>query len=286
MSIIPCIKNEGADAKVAEYAEQLKAKAHTIGDHGLDEEEFNRSGLFRSAIERIRGQYAASTKDKYELVECVLNYIQEGGFIDSWSQAGSENRYDYRVKLNNSKTAIIEVKGCLDGNNTTIFERPADASEFVIWSICTNPGADPRHNVWSGVHTRLCAEVIHRNVVVDGVIVFDMMCGTMLRSCPKIENRRGRLNSIGAYVLPPPCIYVFPGTVPNPRENPHPRAQKIEDVKLLDAFHRSLGGEDEEIHYVDLHVEHRGKETVRTTRVVRGGVVARESRPTPLKRSR
>lgn len=286
MSIIPCSKNKDAGAKVARYAEQLKAKAYTIGDHGLDEEEFNNSGLFRSAIERIRGQYAAGTKDKYALVESVLDYMQEGDFIDGWAPAGGENRYDYRVKLNNSKTAIIEVKGCLDGNNTTIFERPADASEFVIWSICTNPGADPRHNAWSGIHTRLGAEVIHRNVVVDGVIVFDMMCGTMLRPCPKIANRRDRLNSIGSYALPPSCIYVFPGTVPNPRENPHPRAQRIEEVKLLEAFHRGLGGEDGEIHYVDFHVEHQGRETVRTTRVVRGGEVVRESRPTRLKRSR
>ena len=32
-----------------------------------------------------------------------------------------------------------------------LLERPADADEFVIWSICTNLGADPRRNAWSGM---------------------------------------------------------------------------------------------------------------------------------------
>ena len=36
----------------------------------------------------------------------------------------------------------------MDENNTNIFERPPHAHEFIIWSVCTNPGADPQHNAW------------------------------------------------------------------------------------------------------------------------------------------
>ncbi|MGH2137807.1 hypothetical protein, partial [Enterococcus faecalis] len=76
---------------------------------------------------------------------------------------------DYTVALNSGKTAVIELKGCLDGNNTNIFERPPHANEFIIWSVCTNPGADPRRNAWSGIHTRLSAEIISRQQRVDGL---------------------------------------------------------------------------------------------------------------------
>ena len=78
------------------------------------------------------------------------------------------------------RTAIIDVR-CLDGDNTKLFERPNSADEFVIWSLCTNVGADPRRNAGSGVHTRISAEIIARNQRVDGLVIWDMMCGTIGR---------------------------------------------------------------------------------------------------------
>src|SRR5580658_3838329 len=79
------------------------------------------------------------------------------------------------------------LKGCLDGNNTTIYERPPHAQEFIIWSLCSNRGADPRHNAWSGIHTRLSADIIERAQQVDGVIIWDWVCGTIGRPCPKLR---------------------------------------------------------------------------------------------------
>ena len=44
--------------------------------------------------------------------------------------------------------------------------------------------------------------------------------------------------SIGiGFFLPPPCIYLFPATIPSPRNNPHPVAQSLDDVHLLKASH-------------------------------------------------
>lgn len=285
MSIIPCEKNSKLRKLIEDYAETLKTEAHKIGNHGLDEKDFYQSGLFRGAIERVRGQYSATMREKREFVQHILNHMQDGGFISDWESAGEANRHDYVVRLPSGRIAVIELKGCLDGNNTNIFERPPQAQEFVIWSVCTNQGADPQHNAWSGIHTRLSAEIIFREQRVDGVIIWDMVCGTVARPCPKITEGNNRQTTAGSYVLPPPCIYVMPATIPSPRNNPHPAPQRLEDVQLLKAFHDCFKGRDEEVNYVEFEVHHQGSETVRKTKVVRDGATQRESDETAIRRA-
>jgi len=285
MSVIPCAKNERLEAQIIEFAEVLKTRAHTLGDHGLDEQEFYNSGLFRGAIERIRGQFSATMRDKREFVQHVLNFMQDRNYIKDWNSAGAENRHDYAVTLPSGRTAVIELKGCLDGNNTNIFERPPHAHEFIIWSVCTNPGADPRHNAWSGIHTRLSAEIIARSQRVDGVIIWDMVCGTVGRPCPKISGENDpRITELAHYRLPPPCIYLMPSTTPSPRNNPNPPAQRLDEVEVLQAFANAFNTNEQDLNYVTFTVAHDGVETVRKTTVVRDGVVQRESQPTAIRR--
>jgi hypothetical protein len=287
MTCIPCQQNSELKDKVVAFAEVLKTQAHTLGAHGLDEKEFYNSGLFRGAIERIRGQFSATMREKREFVRYILNFMQDRGFIQEWESAGEGNRHDYSVKLKSGKIGVIELKGCLDGNNTNIFERPSHANEFIIWSICSNPGADPRHNVWSGIHTRLSAEIISRSQQVDGLMVWDMVCSTLGRPCPKIllDGNGERLTEVGPFRVPPPCIYFFPGTVPSVRNNPHPVAQSLADVELLRAFHECFRGRDKELNYVTFEVAHSGSETVRRTTIYREGVIQRQSTMTPIQRS-
>lgn len=285
MSIIPCEQNTQLRELIEEYAEALKTEAHKIGNHGLDEKDFYQSGLFRGAIERVRGQFSATMREKREFVKHILNHMQDGGFISDWESAGEANRHDYVIHLPSGRIAVIELKGCLDGNNTNIFERPPQAQEFVIWSVCTNQGADPQHNAWSGIHTRLSAEIIFREQRVDGVIIWDMVCGTVARPCPKVSGDNNRRTTAGSYVLPPPCIYVMPATIPSPRNNPHPAPQRLEDVQLLKAFHDCFKGRDEEVNYVKFEVRHQGSETVRKTKVVRDGATQRESDETAIRRA-
>lgn len=283
--IIPCQKNAALTGQIEAFAEILKTQAHRLGDHGLSEAEFYNSGLFRGAIERIRGQFSATMREKREFVQQVLNHLQDHGFIQDWESTGKVNRHDYSVKLNSGRIAIIELKGCLDGNNTNIFERPPHAQEFIIWSVCTNPGADPRHNAWSGLHARLSAEIIFRQQQVDGVLIWDMACGTIGRPCPKLQTLPQRLTDVGPFRLPPPCIYVFPATIPSPRNNPHPKAQRLEDVELLAAFNACFNGQAAEIHYVDFMVQYQGADLLRTTRVIRDNVIQHESAPTAIRRT-
>lgn len=285
MSEIPCQKNAELRKKIIEFAEVLKTESHKLGDHGLDETDFYQSGLFRGTIERIRGQFSASMKEKRDFVALVLSYMQDGGFIAEWGSAGEANRHDYFVELNSGKTAVIELKGCLDGNNTNIFERPAHADEFIVWSVCSNPGADPRHNVWSGIHTRLSAEMIDRKQRIDGLVVWDWICGTTARPCPKLDAAPNRLTEVGQFRLPPPCIYLFPGTVPSVRNNPKPRVNTLADVGILEAMHICFQGDATEINSVEIEVAHRDAETVRTTKIIRGDVVRKTTDPTPIRRS-
>jgi hypothetical protein len=285
MSVVPCEQNEALRQRIEDYAEALKIEAHTLGNHGLSEKEFYNSGLFRGAIERIRGQFSATMRDKREFAKHVLNHMQDAGSISEWESAGEANRHDYSVRLPTGKVAVIELKGCLDGNNTNIFERPSNAQEFIIWSLCTNPGADPQLNAWSGIHTRLSAEIIFRNQRVDGVVIWDMVCGTIGRQCPKIVSDPNRLTNVGPYSLPPPCVYVFPATIPSPRNNASPPSQTLDDVQILKAFNDCFGGRSEEINYVNFEVHHRGAETVRRTQIRRAGVIVRESNATAIQRA-
>jgi hypothetical protein len=285
MTVVPCEKNKNLRMQIETFAEVLKTEAHNLGAHGLEERDFYQGGLFRGAIERIRGQYSATMRGKKEFVRHVLNHMQDRGFIKDWDVAGDANRHDYSVRLPTGKMAVIELKGCLDGNNTNIFERPSHAQEFIIWSVCSNAGADPRRNAWSGIHTRLSAEIIERGKRVDGVMIWDWLCGTIGRTCPKLEASADRRTSVGPYQLTPPCIYVFPGAVPSVRNNPRPVPQSLEDVQILKAFNECFLGKPEEINYVSFEVGYQGTDIARTTRISRGGVNQHESNPTAIHRS-
>ena len=143
MSVIPCKRNEQLRKKIEDLAETLKTEAHTLGNHGLSKEEFYRSGLFRGAIERIRGQFSATMREKRDFVQHVLNYMRSKDWIGAWESAGESNRHDYAVQLRSGRTAVIELKGCLDGNNTNIFERPPPRPRLHRLEPVYEPGRRP-----------------------------------------------------------------------------------------------------------------------------------------------
>jgi hypothetical protein len=136
---------------------------------------------------------------KREFMRSILEHLQVGGHISRWTASGNADRHDYEVVMKDQTVVAIESKGCLDGNNTNIFVRPPNADEFYIWSLCQNAGADPRHNAWSGIHTRLSAEIMARGQRVDGLIIWDMICGTIGRPCPKTDS--GRFTQFGTRPL-------------------------------------------------------------------------------------
>lgn len=115
MSVIPCLQNKKLQKLIEEYAEVLKVEAHRIGAHALSENDFYNSGLFRGAIERVRGQFSATMGSKREFARDVLNYMQDERWIEEWKSSGEKNRHDYTVNLPGGRVAVIELKGCMDG---------------------------------------------------------------------------------------------------------------------------------------------------------------------------
>ena len=284
MSVIPCEQNASLRDQIEKFAEVLKTEAHQLGDHGLDEKEFYNSGVFRGAIERIRGQFSATMRPKREFVQHILNHLEDAGLIEGWELSEAAERSDYWVRLPHGRNAVIALTGAMDGNNVTLFERPDSADEFIIWSMMTNAAGDPRRNAWSGIHTRLSAEMIARDHQVDGVIIWDMVCGTVGRRCPKLATvDTPRVTDVGPFRVPPPCIYLFPAIVPGGAVT-KAIAQPLVDVALLDAFNRCFGGIDHEINFVDFAVPGLGRETWRRTTVTRDGIVQAESEMTPIRR--
>ncbi len=285
--IISCELLLDTKKQIHTYVETLKKAAPFIGDHGMNEQEFWDSGIFHSAIERLRGSQAASMIRKKRFVEIIFNKLQDDGGIKQWSFVGSEERHDYEVIMPDDSLTVIETKGCLDGNNTNIFERPPHADRFIIWSLCQNPGSDPRHNAWSGIHTRLSAEIIHKRHLVDGLIIWDMICGTAGRPCPKTKDDQSRLISVGQNRrVPPPCLYLFPRSLPDARNNPSPICWKLEEVKLLHTMWNLFNGNEHDV--VEVHIDARMKDadTQRRTRYFRKGEQFSSSKWTTLKRAR
>lgn len=284
-AVIPCERNADLEKQIESFAEVIKTATHTLGTHGLSEAEFYKSGILEGAIQRIRGQYSATMYEKRDFVARILRHMEDTGHVKEWQSSGGSNRHDYTVVLPSGRISVIELKGCLDGNNTNIFERPSHAQEFIIWSVCTNAGADPRGNAWSGIHTRLSAEIIEGEKQVDGLIIWDWLCGSAARPCPKLARTpEPRLTVVDQYKLPPPCIYLFPRTIPSVRNNPNPDPHALADVGFLAALNACFGGFLDEINSVRFKVAHQGADTVRTTSIERGGILQRESRPTPIRR--
>jgi len=243
--------------------------------------------MFQAAIERIRGTKSATMSTKRRFVHKVLDHLRAIGEVSSWESSGSRDRHDFEVRFPDGRTCVIKAKGCLDGNNTNIFTRPPNADEFVIWSLCQNPGSDMNHNVWSAVHTRLGPEIISEHKQVDGLIVWDMLCGTERRPCPKLALDPARLASLSdGTAVPPPCLYLFPRTIPDYRNNSFQPAWSLGKVRMLDVLYHAFKCRQEDVVEVRFEAGHDGTDITRITHLFRNGREIRASKADAVKRAR
>lgn len=284
--VIACDLDDRRRRQFDNYVEQLKAAAPSIGNHGLTEDKFWDSGLFQFAIERLRGQQAASMHVKKKFISDVLDHLKAKRKITSWEFTGSGERHDYQVNLLDGTVTIFEAKGCLDGNNTNIFQRPPNADEFFIWSLCQNAGSDPGHNAWSGIHTRLGATILAEREQVDALMIWDMLCGTLGRPCPKLDDGSRATTIGGSREVPPPCIYLFPRSIPDARNNPNPPVRQLHEVKLLKIIYDEFKGCPSDVMEVAIEARMDGANLQRRTRLCRSGTVLGESNWTTIRRAR
>lgn len=269
MKVIPCSQAANISKRIDDFAEILKTRAHELS--GSNEEDIYDSGVFRGAVERIRGQFSANMYEKRRFIDAILSYMQDRGVVRTYESAEQKDRFDFTVVMDSKKIVALEIKGCLDGNNLTIFDRPAHAQEFIIWSICSNAASDPELNTWSGIHSRLGPDIITNEKRVDGLIVLDWMCGSAGRQCPKTISDSSRVTRVANYKIPPPCLYLFPDTIPNTKMNPMPSAQRLNQVEFVNALMRCFSGREEEVSHVSFNVERRGQALYRRTRIQRNG---------------
>jgi len=248
---LPC--RHSFDSASVEATKQIltslaQSSPQLLSNAGIDDSDW--APLLRAAIESMRGTNAATGVDKKRFIEAVLQHAQHSGHIRSWSFVGSSNRQDYRVELVDGAPVAIEAKGCPDGNNTTIWDRPAWAEEFIVWSLCPQSLAhDPGEGVWSGIATRLMPKIVAEHKVVNAFIFWDGRCGSKLRPCPKTFGVSNGLRDIATNIpgqpgredwVPPPCIYLFPKSWPTVPHNQHPPVHTMSSSKfakaLLNAF--------------------------------------------------
>lgn len=275
--VTPCSLRPEVKERIRRFALELRAAAPRLGTHGLGEQEFEDTGLLRGAIERLRGIQAASMSAKRRFLAEVLDHLKAAGRITEWKFMGAQRRHDYSIEMPGDHHAAFEAKGCLDGNNATIFERPANAEESFIWSLCQNPGADPRLNAWSGLHSRLGALTLTENQRVDAVVIWDMLCGTVARPCPKLADP-ARATALGSgRRVPPPCVYLFPRTRPDALDNPAPHVWRLKELPCVRALAEVFGWREEEIVEVRIQVRMSGAVRQRNTTLIRAGKVVAES---------
>lgn len=233
----------------------------------VDPEQYD--ALFRAAVERLRGSFAATTQPKRRFIEAILGEMQRLGAISDWQSIGASGRLDYRVSMPSGRQIAIEGKGCPDGNNMNIWEPQSWADEIVVWSQCPESLAnDPGVGVWSGIAIRLVPESVARNKTVDALIFFDGRCGSVNRRCPKGYGLIGGLRAEGTDIpgqrpdwMPPPCVYIFPRTVAHPYQNPSPPLHDLSSCEfpaaLLGCFGVPPDRQRHEVHWVRVSAEAR-----------------------------
>jgi len=125
---------------------------------------------------------------------------------------------------------------------------------------------------------------LSRSQRVDGLLIWDMVCGTVGRPCPKLAGAGfARLTAAGPFRVPPPCIYLFPDSVPSPDE-PKTLAQALDRVELLASFQACFLGRADEVNSVDIEADFSGDEVMRRTTIRRGDIVQHASELTAIRR--
>lgn len=271
MSTTPCLHDAVFEAKAEAIAAVLKEKAHEIAALGLTEEQFYGDGYFRLAIDKIRGQTAAELKPKRRFMRAILNHMMDEKAIKSYDHAENDDRHDYPITLNDGRIAIVEQKGCPDGNNINISERPPHADEFYIWLLCTSRGSNVPKGMRSGIN-RILSDMIATGKRVDGIIMWDMVCGGTGRICPKIANNAARTTKIAEYTLPPPCIFTLPATISHPRLNPKPQVRELASLGFAKALSETFKGQVIEVSQVEYETQMAGASTQKRFRILRNGV--------------
>ena len=192
--------------QVAGFLTQVVARDSAyLTAHGIQPEEFDLA--FPAAVEKIRGSWAASNRDRRTFAQDVLQHLVTAKAIRRFDAPTYGDSTVYRLHLADGSTVGVIQKGCPDGaHSSTRWERPDWADELYLWWLCSSLRSEPGEHVWKGV-ARLRHKVAQESKnQLDGVIFFNSLCGSPTRPCPRVQ----RITTPAGKSLPPPCVYVFP----------------------------------------------------------------------------
>jgi hypothetical protein len=184
--------------------------------------------VFRSAVESIRGTFAATTSPRTAFTNGILERMRQADLLQSWQAIGGRGRCDYSVVLTSDKKdfrVAIESKGG-EGNSFNIGDRPNWSDEYIIWGHLDGAIVNqPAHGAASNLFTRLTPEIIANGKKVDAYVVLDRFCGTRIRPCPKMPP-----DSVGT--MPPPCVFLLPRGIPSAKTR-SPRLARLDEVQFI-----------------------------------------------------
>ncbi len=233
--------------------------------HAIQPEDYKGNLVFRSAVESIRGSFAASSvTQRQDLVGEVLSRLQSQARIIEFRQTGSRERYDFAIGIERDPDyfAALEVKGG-EGNSINISERPLWAREFGVW--CHLDGAivnQPAHGAHSIIN-RLANEMVRRQKHVDVVFFRDSLCGTRLRPCPKYATD----SQINPQIAPD--VLLFPQNIPT-LDDPEPPVHTLGSLRLprmiLEMF--GIQGNEQDKHVWYIHIQIAREDDDRLSRAV------------------
>ena len=253
---LPCVNVERAVRQVEPTKDLLQRMDELHPDillaHDIEPSDYHGSLVLRSALESLRGSYAARMVSPREaMVAGALAQLKARGWIQDYKRTGGQQRLDFQVEFSHDPLRMgeIEVKGG-EGPSIQISERDLWAQEFIIWShLDGSIGNSPGHGA-EAILGRIASDLVERGKHVDCLIIKDGLCGTPIRPCPKYPGREAEVGNQGA-----PCIFLLPKDEPVP-ERPEPEVHTAATLRLpfmmLDAF--GVPSEERDIHLYQVSI--------------------------------
>lgn len=278
---LPCIHSRKITAQVQPTVDLLsnldELHPEVLAKHSINPPDYRASLVFRSAIEKIRGSFiASSTPSREGFVGEILTDMATRKLIGGYQHVGGGRRHDFTVAIEEPSNyyVALEVKGG-EGNSINISDRPLFADEFSIWSHLDGAIVNQPAKGATAIVGRVTNSLVRYEKRVDAIYFRDALCGTVARPCPKYLDSTVNIS-------PAPDIFLMPRRIPTV-EDPSPPIHTLETLRfprlVLRAFDVAEG--DYEKHIWQVHVSIEALENMRLRRavkVVHNGEVVSESK--------
>jgi len=235
--------------KVDNLIQNLITETDMLARYGLSSDEYR--DALPVAIEAARGSMSASNSDRRRFLLTILEALQQAGLVEGITKPQYGRDTVYRLIVPGLGDVAIIQKGCPDGEHGSVrWSVPSWARETYLWWLCDSTKSEPGEHVVKGIQRMRSRLLDPGDRTLDGVVFHNHLCGTPQRRCPK----QNHAVKIGTQLVPPPCVYITPGSGPDPTDlNWESSQQRVFPGILL-----SLFGIDE--HALPAYVGHVGFE--------------------------